>query len=467
MSDAIHSSKESANPSSQFSEESLQSLSAHLRGRLIRPDDEEYDGARRIWNAMIDKRPALIIRCAGAADVRAAVRFAGEHNIPVSIRGGGHNVAGNSLCDGGLVIDLSAMKGMRVDPARRRVRAEPGLTWGEFDRETQGFGLATTGGVVGSTGIAGFTLGGGVGWLHSMHGLAVDNLLSADVVLADGSFVTASATENEDLFWALRGGGGNFGVVTSFEYQLHPLTHVLAGPVFHPAARALDVLRFYRDMTAELPDELSIYAGFLTDPEGNRLVGLVACYLGPPEEGERLLEPLRKFGPPVADMIGVIPYTTLQSMFDEAFPEGKQNYWKGGFLSELSDEALKTVVEYAVAPPSPASLVMIENYHGAYSRVKPEETAYYARDAHYNLLILASWTDEAETEANRDWARSFYKEMEPYYSGRVFPNLIGQEEVMTRSREAYGGNYSRLAKIKMMYDPANFFRLNLNVEPAG
>ncbi|HET9530067.1 MAG TPA: FAD-binding oxidoreductase [Blastocatellia bacterium] len=447
-------------------QEKLQNFKSRLRGRLIQPGDEGYDAARTIWNAMIDKHPALIVRCAGVSDVIESVNFARDNDVQVSIRGGGHNVAGNALAEGGLVIDMSGMKSIRVDPASRTARAEPGLTWAEFDHETQAFGLATTGGVVGTTGVAGLTLGGGVGWLHAVYGLTADNLLSADVVLADGSFVRASSDENEDLFWALRGGGGNFGVVTSFEYRLHPLQQMLAGPVFHPAERAFDVLRFYRDFIATLPDELTAYTGFLTDPEGNRLIGIVVCYVGDIEEGERLVRPVREFGPPVADMIGPMPYRALQGMFDAAFPPGWLNYWKGGFVEELSDEALRTIAEHSIAPPSPTSLVMLENYHGAYSRVGPGETAYSHRDAHYDLLILASWADPAETEKNVQWARSFFEAMQPHFGGKAFPNLMGQDEMADRARDAYGKSYDRLAQIKKKYDPTNFFRLNLNVKPS-
>lgn len=444
-------------------EESLQNFRNGLRGQAILPGDDGYDSARGIWNAMVDKRPALIVLCAGVSDVISGVEFARANDLRVAVRGGGHNIAGNALCDGGLVLDLSRMKSVRVEPGARTARAEPGVTWGEFDHETQKFGLATTGGVVSTTGIAGLTLGGGVGWLHAMYGLSADNLLSADVVLADGRLLIASADQNEDLFWALRGGGGNFGVVTSFEYRLHPLDKVLAGPVFHPAERAFDVLRFYRDFTATLPDELSVYAGFLTDPEGNRLIGLVSCYIGPAEEGEHLIRPVREFGPPVADMVGTIPYTALQTMFDEAFPPGRQNYWKSGFLAAMSDEALRTIVDYAAAVPSPTSMVMIENYHGAYSRVGPSETPYSNRDAHYDLLILASWTDLAESEKNIGWARSFYEAMRPHLAGKAFPNLMGQDEMADRERQAYGANSARLAEIKEKYDPTNFFHLNLNI----
>jgi Berberine and berberine like len=287
------------------------------------------------------------------------------------------------------------------------------------------------------------------------------------VVLADGRLVRASNDENEDLFWALRGGGGNFGIVTSFEFQLHPLETVLAGPVFHPAERAFDVLRFYRDFTAKLPDELSVYAGFLTGPDGNRLIGMVPCYIGPAADGERLIKPLREFGSPAADMVGVIPYTALQTMFDEAFPPDRQNYWKSGFLADMSDEALETIVNYASAPPSPSTMVMIENYHGAYSRVGPSDTPYSNRDANYDLLILSSWTNAEDSHKNIAWTRSFYDALRPHLTDKAFPNLMGQDEMAGRQKQAYGANFARLAEIKKKYDPNNFFRQNMNIRPAG
>jgi FAD/FMN-containing dehydrogenase len=394
------------------------------------------------------------------------VNFARERAMKLSVRGGGHNVAGFALCDG-LVVDLSRMRSVRVDVEARTARAEPGLTWADFDRETQAFGLATTGGVVGSTGVAGLTLGGGVGWLHALYGLTADNLLSADVVLADGRLVTASPERNEDLFWARRGGGGNFGIVTSFEFRLHPIRTVLAGPVFHPAERAAKVLRFYRDFTATLPDELTVYAGFLTSPEGQKLVGLVPVYVGPVEEGERLLRPLREFGEPVADLVGEIPYLALQSMFDAAFPAGIFNYWKSGFLADLSDEALDTIARIAPTAPSPTTMVMLENYHGAYGRVGRDETAYPHRDANYDLLLLSSWTDPAATDANVEWTRAFYAAIEPHLTDQAFPNLMGQEETANRVGLGYGENFDRLAEIKARYDPTNFFRANANITPKG
>lgn len=337
-----------------LNEATVQEFKATLRGELLRPGADGYDAARKVWNAMVDNHPAIIARCAGAADVIHCVRFAREYDLLVSVRGGGHNVAGKAVCEGGLMIDLSTMKSVRVDPIARTARAEPGVLWGEFDRETQAFGLATTGGQVSTTGIAGLTLGGGEGWLASKYGYAVDNLLSADVVTADGQLTTASPTRNEDLFWALRGAGHNFGVVTSFEYRLHPVRQVLGGMVLHPFERAKDVLRFYREFMASVPDELTTAAGVLTAPDGNLVAAVAACYAGALDEGERVLAALRRFGPPVGDTIGPIPYTAMQTVFDAAFPPGRLNYWKSSLMSQLSDEVIEVIVEHAGRIPSPS-----------------------------------------------------------------------------------------------------------------
>jgi len=443
----------------------LKAFKQAFRGELVQPADDRYDVVRQVWNAMIDMYPALVARCAGAADVIAAVTFARTNALLVSIRGGGHNVAGKALCDGGLVIDLSLMKGIRVDPVARTVRAEPGLTQGEFDRETQAFGLATTGGVVGTTGIAGLTLGGGQGWLNGKHGLTCDNLLSADVVAADGRLLHASATSHPDLFWALRGGGGNFGVVTSFEYQLHPLGQVLAGPIFHPIERAGEVLRFHREFVARAPDELTIYAGFLTDPDGNRLVALVPCYAGDLNTGERLLRPLRDFGPPIADLIGPMNYCALQSFFDPSFPAGRQNYWKSSLLPQLSDGAIDTIVQFASDMPSPLTTVFIHHYHGAYGRVDPMDTAYGHREARHDFIVVSNWSAPADSDVNIAWTRTFYDAMQPHATQNVFPNFLTHDEDQSRIRNAYGVNYDRLVEVKNTYDPTNFFRVNQNIPP--
>jgi FAD binding domain-containing protein len=329
-------------------------LRAQLRGELITPESPAYDSARCVWNGMIDKRPAAIARCAGVADVVATVRFAAENDILLAIRGGGHNVAGLATCDGGIVIDFSRMKAAHVDPVRRTVRAQAGLCWGDFDRETQLFGLATTGGLISTTGIAGLTLGGGLGWLMGRFGLSCDNVLSAQIVTADGQVLTASANEHPDLFWALRGGGGNFGVVVSFEFRLHPITTVLSGMVVHPLERGEEALRFYRDFIATAPDELTVYAGALTTPDGLPVLALVPCYCGDNvDQGLRLLAPLRKFGPPVADMVGPMPYMAMQQMLDPAAPYGIHSYWKSNFVRSLTDEAIDTFVSYARSRPSP------------------------------------------------------------------------------------------------------------------
>ena len=453
-------------PGKPLEEATLQELAAGFRGELIRPGDDGYDAARRVWNDMVDHRPALIARCVGAADVIAAVNFAREHGLLLSIRGGGHNVAGKAVCDDGLMIDLSPMKGIRVDPVAGTARAEPGVLWGEFDRETQAFGLATVGGIVATTGIAGLTLGGGLGWLTGKYGLTIDNLLSADVVTADGNLVHASVTENEDLFWALRGAGANFGVVTSFEYRLHPVGPlVLGGMVIHPFDRAIEVLRFYREFSAAEPDELTTYAGMLTTPDGNLVAALAVCYAGPLDEGERILAPLRAFGPPIADMVGPMPYAAVQAMFGEAFPYGRLNYWKSGLMREISDAAIETIVDHVARVPSPFSAVVFQECRGANLRVGKNQTAYYHRDTPYDFLILSNWTDPTESDRNIGWTREFSQAMQPHLPRAVYVNDLG-DEGDERIRNAYGENYERLVELKNKYDPTNFFRLNQNIKPS-
>jgi FAD/FMN-containing dehydrogenase len=440
-------------------------LRARFRGHVLEPGDPGYDTARRVDNAMIDRRPALIARCAGVADVLASARFAREQDLVVSVRSGGHNVAGNAVCDGGLMIDLSPMKGVRVDPDARTARAEAGVTWGDLDAETQAFGLATTGGVISTTGIAGLTLGGGVGWLNGRFGLACDNLVAADVVTADGRLVHASDTQNADLFWGLRGGGGNFGIVTSFEYRLHPVgPMVLSGPLFHPAARGREVLRFYREFSASEPDELTTYAGLLTGPDGTPLVGIVPCYAGSPEDGERLVGRLRKFGPPVADMLGPMPYLAVQRMFNDAFPAGRYQYWKSSFATEITDQLIDAVVEHMARVPSPHSAVMLEHYHGAYARPAAGATAYSHRRPTYDVVIIANWTDAGDNDRNIAWARELFAAVQPQVSSAAYVNFLDRDDA-DRVRAAYGENYDRLVALKRKYDPTNFFRMNQNVRP--
>jgi FAD/FMN-containing dehydrogenase len=447
----------------------VEAFRTSLRGPLLRAGDAGYDAARTIWNGMIDRRPALIARCAGVADVIHGVNFARTHQLLVAVRGGGHNVAGNAVCDGGLMLDLSGMKSVRIDPVRRTARAEPGLTWGEFDHETQAFGLATTGGQISTTGIAGLTLGGGWGYLARKYGLASDNLLSVDLVTANGQLLTASATEHADLFWGVQGGGGNFGVVTSFAYQLHPVGPVLAGVVIHPFAQAREVLRFYRDFTSAAPDELASGVVCITLPDGTPVTGIVVCYNGPLEAGERVLQPLRAFGTPLADQIGIMPYTAAQKLVDAFYPPGLQQYWKASFLREISDAAIDTIVTYCAQRPSPICHVVIEHtLGGAVSRVDRGATAFNHRDVQYSFTSLGVCTDPAEAAKCVRWARECWEAMQPFATGGVYVNYLGQEadEGTERLTAAYGPEkYQRLVALKNTYDPTNLFRLNQNIKP--
>jgi FAD/FMN-containing dehydrogenase len=444
----------------------IHTFSESVRGEVLRPGDRGYDAARSVWNAMIDRRPALIVRCAGVADVIAAVKFAREQRLLVSVKGGGHGVAGTAVADGGLMIDLAPMNGIEVDVARRRARAGAGTTWGEFDRETQAHGLATTGGIVPTTGIAGLTLGGGLGYLMRRFGLACDNLLSADVVTADGELLTASAEEHPDLFWGLRGGSGNLGVVTSLEYRLHPVgPTVLGGFVFHPFAQAGEVVRFYREFTATAPDELTTYLAFATSPEGDPVAAFIVCYSGRIEDGEAVLAPLRGFGSPLADTIAALPYTEVQAFGAPLYPEGRLNYWKSSFLNDLGDEVIEALVEQFAAVPSPLSALAIEHLDGAVDRVAQDATAFGDRSAPYNLVITGEWVDPAESEQNIRWVRDCWEAVRPYAKETVYVNYVDAGED-SRFKAAYGPNYERLAALKAKYDPDNFFRHNHNVKPA-
>jgi len=386
------------------------------------------------------------------------------------LRGGGHNVSGNAISDGGLMIDLSPMKGVRVDPEGRTARAEPGVTWGEFDHDTQAFGLATTGGLISATGVAGLTLGGGIGWLMGNHGLACDNLISVDVVTADGRFLTASESRNQDLFWGLRGGGGNFGIATSFEFRLHPVGPMLGGLLIYPLDQAVETMRFLDDFSRSSPDELGTFVAFATSPEGERVMIIFISYNGAVEDGERVLEPLRGFGAPVADMVGPMPYVQVQRMMDDAFPPGRQNYWKSNFLKDLDASAIEIVVEHVAKAPSPFSAVAIEVFSGAVNRVGIDDTAFNHRDARYNLLIVGAWTDPAAKAENVTWVRDLWDAMEPYSSGAVYVNYLGQEddEGAERIKSAYGPEkYERLVALKDKYDPNNLFRMNQNIRPSA
>ncbi len=454
----------------------VERLRTGVRGPVIVPGDQGYDDARAIWNGAIDRRPACIARCTGAADVVAAVDFARERDLVVAVRSGGHGVGGHALCDGGLVIDLSLLKGIRVDPGARTARAEAGVLWGELDRETQLHGLATVGGIVTHTGIAGLTLGGGIGWLMRKHGATVDNLVSVDLVTADSEVLTASENENPDLFWGVRGGGGNFGIVTSFEYRLHPVGPiVLAGPIYHPLNDAREVLRFYREFIAASPDELTTICNLRIAPplpflprdvHGKPIVMVGACYAGPPQDGIEVVRPLKEFGTPIVDLLEPKPYTALQSMFDASVPHGWHYYWKSAEVPPLTDEAIDTLVEHASALTSPKSYCIVFQLGGAIGQVGPEETAYSQRDAAHNVNINAVWTeDDPEPERHIAWAREFFEAMQPHTGGRVYLNFLG-DEGQDRVRAAYGDrNYERLARLKQIYDPTNLFRLNQNIQP--
>ncbi len=451
-----------------LSETAVEEFKARLRGQLLQPGDEGHDDARAIFNAMIDRRPALIARCAGVADVIDCVNFARANNLLVSVRGGGHNVAGNCVCDGGVMIDLSGMNSVLVDPAKQTARAEAGATWGDFDHEAHAFGLATTGGFFASTGVAGLTLGGGVGWLMGKYGLSLDNLLSVDMVTADGRFVTASADENSDLFWGVRGGGGNFGVVTSFEFRVHPLDMVVGGLVVHPIDRAKEVLRFFREFTTSSPDEVRCMAFLATSPEGVPGAIIAACYAGSPDEGEEVMRPLKEFGPPVEDHIGPMPYPALQGMLEPVAPHGFQNFWKSNFMRELDDGAIDVMVERFATIPNPTSALVLEQTGGVVGRIGQEETAFSQRDARYNFLVFQIWPEAADNETNIRWVRETWDAMQPYSSGGVYVNYLGQEveEGADRLRAAYGPNYERLVALKNKYDPTNFFRMNQNIRPS-
>jgi FAD/FMN-containing dehydrogenase len=443
----------------------LRKFRESLRGQTFCPGEPGYDSVRTIPNAMIDRRPAIIARCTGAADVIACIRFAREHDVLVSVRGGGHSVAGKSVCDGGLMIDLSAMKGIRVDPAKRTVRAETGLTLGEFDRETQAFGLATTLGVVSKTGIAGLTLGGGWGHLHARYGLAVDNVIAADVVTADGCLLTANASENADLFWGLRGGSGNFGIVTSLEYRLYEVGPVLGGGVFYPVAKAGEVLRFFREFAQTIPDELVIQAAALTLPDGVPVFAIAACYCGSLSEGEKVLKPLRTFGSPVADILNAMSYVQVQTLFDPFFPPGRYTYVKSNFIRTLNDEVIETLAEYAKTRPSPYSFAPgIEHWHGAATRVGPTETAFPHRQHSFNFMAWSNWADPSDSEKNIKWTRAFWEAMRPLLVEGSYGNYVS-DEGDAFARAAYGPNYDRLVKLKNKYDPKNFFRMNHNIKP--
>ena len=449
-----------------FPREALQQFRQIHSGDIITPDDDLYDQARRVWNAMIDKRPALVARPRSAADVSAAIRFAREHALPVAVRGGAHSVAGRGTCDDGIVIDFADMKAVHVDPARRTATAEAGARWQDFDRDTQAHGLATTGGTVGDTGIAGLTLGGGFGWLEGKFGMTVDNLLSADVVLATGERVQASETENADLFWALRGGGGNFGVVTSFTYRLHEVgPKIIGGLVVHPFVRAAEALTFYNDFMKTAPDELVAAAVLMTAPDGNKACGIAVAYPGDLAEGERIIAPIKAFGPPVLDVIGPMPYLAQQAMLEQAMPPNLMNYWKAEFLNEISRDVIAIAVDAFSRVPSPVSSMLFFPIRGAASRVDPNATAFPHRRG-YHFGIYSLWKESTQNAPNIAWVRDIWTRVQPHVAGGVYVNEIGEDEGADRVAVAYGLNHQRLAQVKAKYDPSNVFCLNANILPA-
>jgi FAD/FMN-containing dehydrogenase len=446
----------------------VMSLAERLSGQLLTPQDAGYDVARKIHNGLIDKRPALIVRCLNTADVVDAVNTARDAGLELSVRGGGHNVAGKAVTEGGLMVDLSLMKGIHADPIGHAVRAQGGVTVRELDRATATFGLAVPSGVVSSTGIAGLTLGGGLGWLMGRYGMAIDNLLSAEVVLATGEVATASEAENPDLFWAIRGGGGNFGVATSFELQAHPVASVLSGPVLHTLDAAPALLSFYRDFSAELPDELGTQAAFLHAPDGSgtKLCGLAICHCG--EDAERAetdVRPLREFGSPAADMIQRVPYPITNTSVDWLFNPGTLNYWKSAFFTELTDAAIAVLAETFERAPTELCALVIEDVHGAVTRVDPTATAFPHRQLGHNLLLISQWTEPADTDACIAWARTTFEALEPHMADRAYTNYLPADE-HDRVRQAYGVNYDRLVDLKRRYDPDNLFHLNQNIDPS-
>jgi len=453
----------------QIAPSALATLRSNFAGIVLQPGDPDYDSVRALHNGMIDKHPAVIARCRNDADIAASVAFAREHGLEIAVRGGGHNVSGRASVEGGIMIDLSLMKAITVDVAARRAVAQGGVNWGEFNLATQQHGLATTGGVVSTTGIAGLTLGGGYGYLGGKHGLATDNLVAATVVTADGKTVRASYSENPDLYWALRGGGGNFGVVSSLEYSLHPVgPTIMAGAIAWPFSQAREVLRFYREFTESAGDELTCLGGVGHAPDGSgvKVAIIGAAYIGALSDGERALRPIKEFGTPLFDMIQPTSYCDLNGMFDIAYPKGMLNYWKSSFLSTLDDSVINTLVETVEHCPSIYSGMFLEHWHGAAVRVPQDSTAFHHRREGHNLLILSQWQDLAATEKNIAWARQSFARLEPFFASARYVNYMDQDDAGDVAGP-FGPNYARLAKIKAQWDPENIFHLNQNIQPAS
>jgi len=444
----------------------LEALTGTFSGTVLLPDDDAYDDARRVHNGLIDRRPALIARCQGAADIADAIGIARSSGLEISVRGGGHNVAGRAVADGGVMIDLAPMKGIHVDPAARTVRAQGGVIWSELNREAHAHGLAVTGGAISSTGIAGYTLGGGLGWLMAKHGLGADNLIGVELVTADGETLNVDDESHPDLMWALRGGGGNFGVAASLVYRLHPLSTVTGGLIAHPIDAAPEMLRFYRDAVAGGSDDLTVFAGLVHAPDGSghKLAAMVVFHTGSPDEAERDLAPFKTWGTPLVVEVGPMPYPVMNTLLDAAYPKGALNYWLSSFTTGLSDELIDAMAERFASVPSPMTVILLEHFHGAVTRIAPTDTAVPHRDEGWNLLLPSEWTDPAHTEANIAWTKDTYAALSEHFSGGRWLNYLGDDQD-DAIRSAYGPNYDRLVEVKRRYDPDNVFHLNHNIVP--
>jgi FAD/FMN-containing dehydrogenase len=447
--------------------EQLEELRAGFSGSILDAQTDGYDTARRVHNGLIDRRPALIARCQNAADISDAIRFARANDLGISVRGGGHNVAGRAVADDAVMIDLSPMKGIRVDPAARTVRAQGGVIWRELNRETAAHGLAVTGGAISTTGIAGLTLGGGLGWLMAKHGLAADNLLGVELVTADGDIVDVTAKSDPDLFWALRGGGGNFGVAASFEYRLHPLQMVVGGLIVHPIDAAAEMLRFYREAAAAASDDLTVFAAVVHAPDGSgmKIAGMIVFHTGTPEEAERELAPIKAWGSPLMVEVGPMPYAAMNTVLDDGYPAGSFNYWLSSFTAGIPDELIDVMVERFQTVPSPMTAILLEQFHGAVCRIGVEETAVPHREPGWNLLIPSVWVDPADTDANIAWTRETHVALTPHLTDRRWLNYLGDDQGQDAIRGAYGPNYDRLVAVKRKHDPDNVFRHNHNIAP--
>ena len=444
----------------------LEALDADFSGTVLLPGDDGYDEARQVHNGLVDRRPALIARCQGTADIAEAIGLARASGLEVSIRGGGHNVAGRAVTDGGVMIDLSPMKGIHVDPDARTARAQGGATWKELNRETHAHGLAVTGGAISSTGIAGYTLGGGLGWLMAKHGLGADNLIGVELVTAGGETLNVSDATHPDLMWALRGGGGNFGVAASLLYRLHPLSMVTGGLIAHPFEAAGEMLRFYRDAVADCPDDLTVFAAVVHAPDGSglKLSAMVVFHTGDPADAERDLAPFKAWGSPLMVEVGPMPYPVMNTLLDAAYPKGALNYWLSSFTTGLSDELIEAMIERFAVVPSPMTAILLEHFHGAVTRIGPTDTAIPHREVGWNLLLPSEWLDPADTEANIAWTKDSFAALSEHFSGGRWLNYLGDDQD-NAIQAAYGPNYDRLVEVKRRYDPENVFHLNHNIVP--